>query len=332
MTFIGDLANKLLKEGRASEIERSLEEIDPAGLSDAEREEWWHLYGITAFEDGRDNVALERFQQGYQQFPESAFIRFALGQQYIRAKEPQKGFALFRETMFPEIPQRHGLAEARYAYLHGMYKDGRRFIRPFFEAYKRLKILDDNFLYMRGLPFFGSYWNHLAAFSVLTGDWAELDEVTAYVSANCSDYDFAELSVRRDAHRDGEADRVLPQLRKRIAERSAIRAFPTGFTRLLVAVIEARQTSTLRAVKDLVESVTLAKNDFPWLEDVKTLTMAQAAHRFGDSGVEERCAAAFRRRQPLLFEPDIALEFWLLEAQERLKADSGWSPDPRLQT
>ena len=321
MTLVSDLANKLANEGRASEIERELEKLDPAKLTDAEREEWWHIYGITAFEGGRGDIALERFKRGYDQFPGSPMIRFALGQQYIRAKEPEKGFALFRETPFPGIPKRHALVEARYAYLYSRYEDARIFIRPFFAVYKKLKILDDNFLYMRGLPFFGSYWNHLAAFSVLSGDWAELDEVTAYVSKNCSDYDFDRLRIERDAYCDGDATRLLPALRKRTEEIKEVPAFPTGFTRMMIAVIEARQAPTMAGAKGIIENVTLARNDFPWLQDVQTLAVADAAHRLGDREAERKGVATFLKRQPLLFEPDIALEFWLLGAQERLKAD-----------
>ena len=30
-------------------------------------------------------------------------------------------------------------------------------LRPFLGAYKQLKILDDHFLYIRGMPFFGTW-------------------------------------------------------------------------------------------------------------------------------------------------------------------------------
>jgi tetratricopeptide (TPR) repeat protein len=326
MSRVGDLANKLAHEGRAGEIEVALEGMNQATLPDAEREEWWHIYGIAAFQAGRDDVALERFQEAHRLFPSSAFIRFALGQQYIRANEPDKGFALFRETLFPQIPRQHALVEARYAYLHSRYEDGRAFIRPFFEAYKKLRVLDDHFLYVRELPFFGSYWSHLAAFSILSGDWAESDEVTDYVRHNCSDYDFDGLRVERQAYRGGDASLLLPLLNGLLAENSKASAAPTGYLRMRIAVIEARQAQTLGAVQDLIGSVTLDKNDFPWLQDVKTLTVADAAHRFGDPDVEQQNLASFCRRQALLFEPNIALDFWLLEAQERLKAGLVWPP------
>ncbi len=326
MTRISNLANKLMQQGKTDDIERELEKFDPTKLTAAEGAEWWHMYGITAFEDGREDVATERFRRGHEQFPESPMIRFALGQQYVRAKEPDKGFALFRKALFPSIPQQYALVEARYAYLHSRYDDARAFIRPFFDDYKRLKILDDDFLYMRGLPFFGSYWNHLAAFSALSGDWRELDEVTSYVTKNCSDYDFDRLRLERDAYHDDDPARLLPGLVKRIEEEAKVVGFPTGFSRMMAAVIEAREAPTLRALQDVVEGVALGGNDFPWLQDVKALTLAEAARRFGDAEAQKLYETTFLKRQALLFEPDIALEFWLLEAQERLKADLGWSP------
>ena len=224
-------------------------------------------------------------------------------------KSPKKGSHSFGKLRFRQFPKRHALVEARYAYLYSRYEDARTFIRPFFAAYKTLKILDDNFLYTRGLPFFGSYWNHLAAFSVLSGDWAELDEVTAYVSKNCSDYDFDRLRIERDAYCYGDATQLLSVLRKRIEEIKTVPAFPTGFTRMMIAVIEAGQAPTVAGAQGIIGNVTLARNDFPWLQDVQTLVVADAAHRLGDSDVERKGMATFLKRQPLLFEPDIALEF-----------------------
>ncbi len=86
------------------------------------------------------------------------------------------------------------LAQARYAYLCNRYEDGLIFIRPFFEAYKQVKILDDHFLYTCGLPFFGRWWAYLAAFAILCGELEELESVTKFATENCRDYDFEYLS------------------------------------------------------------------------------------------------------------------------------------------
>src|SRR5205807_685104 len=123
------------------------------------------------------------------------------------------------------------LAQARYAYLWNRYHDGLLFIRPFFEAYKKVRILDDHFLYVRGLPFFGRWWAHLAAFSILAGDLRELEAVTEFVVRKCYDYDFEYLKTELVAYRDDQPELLLGPLEKRL---SAIPAgnFPTGYTRM----------------------------------------------------------------------------------------------------
>jgi len=66
-------------------------------------------------------------------------------------------------------------------------------------------------------------------------------------------------------------------------------------------------------------AVTLASTDNPWLDDVRTLAFAEAAHRFGDAEEEQARIDAFLQRQPMLLQPDVALRFHLLRYQEHLK-------------
>jgi predicted Zn-dependent protease len=115
---VEELANSLQREGRVNELEPQLKNFDQFDLSPAEQESWWHLFGIVAFQEGRDAEALERFHEAYKKFPESARIRFSLGQQYIRTQAVEKGFGLFRTCKFPEVPREYALAQARYAYMH----------------------------------------------------------------------------------------------------------------------------------------------------------------------------------------------------------------------
>lgn len=63
----------------------------------------------------------------------------------------------------------------------------------------------------------------------------------------------------------------------------------------------------------------LDENDRPILEDVRTLALAEAAHRHGDVAGEREHVTRFVARQPLLLCPDVALNFHLLRYQERLK-------------
>lgn len=156
------LANGLQSSGRIEDLEFELENLDKSKLTHAELEAWWHLYGIAAFRTGRHNEATKRFEEGYKHFPGSAQIRFSLGQQYEQAKRIDRAFELFGSCVFPEIPREFAFAQVRYAYLWNRYSEGRLMLRPFLDAYKNLKILDDHFLFVRGLPFFGTWWSYLA--------------------------------------------------------------------------------------------------------------------------------------------------------------------------
>lgn len=315
---VDELANSLQREGRINELERKLKEFDRSSLSRPEQESWLHLYGIVAFQEGHDTEALDRFKEAYKNFPDSAQIRFSLGQQYIRTKDIEKGFELFRACKFPEVSREYSLAQARYAYLWNRYNDGLLFIRPFFDAYKKLRILDDHFLYVRGLPFFGRWWSYLAAFAILSADLKELEATTNYVVENCHDYDFEYLQAELRAYRDDKPEHLLEALEKRLANMPKGN-FPTGYTRINIAVIKARMATTLEVAKEILSAVTLSENDFAWLEDIRTLAIAEAAHRLDAPEIESEQVKRFLARQPMLFEPDIALNFHLLRYQESLK-------------
>lgn len=315
---VDELADSLQRSGRTQELERELERLDRSSLSASELESWWHLYGIAAFTAERNTEALERFQEAYRQFPDSAQIRFSLGQQYVRAGATEKGFELFGTCSFPEVSREYALAQARYAYLWGRYDDGFLFLRPFFEAYMRLRILDDHFLYVRGLPFFGQWWSYLAAFSILSGDLQELESVTQSVTKTCHDYDFDYLQLELKAFRDDRPEQLLDALEMRLANVSEA-TFPTGYTRMNIAAAKARAATTVGTAQELLAGVRLSEQDFPWLEDIRTLAVAEAAHRLGDTALERERAGVFLGRQPMLFEPDIALNFHLLRYQETLK-------------
>lgn len=314
---VDELANSLQHEGRIGDLERELEKLDKSKLSQAELESWWHIYGIAAFRAGRQQEATARFEEAYRRFPKSAQIRFSLGQQYVADRQIDRGFELFRSCVFPEVPREYVLAQVRYAYLWNRYDDGRLMLRPFFKAYQELKILDDHFLYVRGLPFFGAWWSYLVALSILSGDTEEIEAVTAYVRQNCHDYDFEYLAAELVAYRDDQPQVMLPLIEKRLEGARA--DFPNGYSFLKRAVIRGRAAASQQEAEDLLDQVELKGNDFPWLADIRTLAKAEIAHRFSKPDVEEKRVDEFMARQAMLFEPDIALNFHLLRYQERLK-------------
>lgn len=316
---VDDLANSLQAQGRIAELETELMALYASPLSLSEQESWWHLYGICAFQDGRDDEALDRFQQAFEKFPSSAQIRFSLGQQYIRAKQIEKGFELFLTCKFPAVSREYAMAQARYAYIWSRYEYGVAFLRPFFDAYRELRILDDHFLYVRGMPFFGRWWAYFASFCILSGDLAELDLVTNDASTNCHDYDFDYLYAQLGSYRKSEPSLLIGALEERLAK-LLDGNYSSGYTCMNLAVAKAKAANTLSDANAILTGVMLTDRDPPWLEDIRILAIAEAANRFGVSAIEQKNIEAFLLRQPMLFEPDIAINFHLLHYQELLKA------------
>jgi len=147
------LANEKLPIIGYENFEKELIAINKNELSQKEIESWYHLFGICAFQQKNHDLAKERFNEGLQRIPNSSDIKFSLAQEYIFLGNSDKAFQLFDECIFPEIPRDFALAESRYAYLFSEYEKGISYVLDFFRLYKEVKILDDHFLYIRGLPF-----------------------------------------------------------------------------------------------------------------------------------------------------------------------------------
>ncbi|MBN1855161.1 MAG: hypothetical protein JW829_20690 [Pirellulales bacterium] len=86
-------------------------------------------------------------------------------------------------------------------------------------------------------------------------------------------------------------------------------------------ILLAQESGDTQEALRLLESVTLAPNDFPWLEDMRLLAKCEQANHAVNVEQEAELRAQFIARQPLLFEPDNAINFNLLKYQEHLKAD-----------
>jgi hypothetical protein len=312
------LANSLAREGRAGALEAELQKLDPDSLKRAEQETWWRFHGIAAFQDGREAEALARFEEAQRRFPGNALIRFSLGQQCIRMGQTDRGFELFRGARFPAVPREYAFAEARYAYLCSRYDDGFSFIEPFYQEFVKLRILDDNFLFVRGMPFFGDWWAHAAAFAILARRPADLESITRYFAAMGSDYDFEQLQAEWASYRDDDPARLVPRLEQRL-DYTEKNHMPAGYARMALAAARARTAASLDEARRILGAVMLSSTDNPWLEDVRTLALAEAAHRSGDADEEQARVDTFLARQPMLLQPDVALRFHLLRYQELLK-------------
>lgn len=317
---IDAIANRLQQEGKIKHLETELAKFDPNSLEGAERESWYQLHGIVPFQQGNRLLAFERFQEGVRQCPDSAFMLFSLGQEHEFRGEIDKMFECFDKALFPKVPAQYALAEARYAYLWGRTDKGWTYVDPLMPVYFDLKILDTTFLHIRGLPFFQQSWAYLAAFSQLDGDFSKLNDLTSRAEAECSDFDFEYLKAELEGFESGDFSVLKEQLRSSIQESQSSK-FPCGYQALRLNILLGQESEDPQEAMRLLESVTLAPNDFPWLDDMRLLAKCEQANKTGNDDQEEGLCAEFMTRQPMLFEPDNAINFNLLKYQENLKND-----------
>lgn len=318
--LIDALANRLQQEGHIDRLESELAKFDPHTLEGAEKESWYHLHGIVPFQQGDRPLAFERFQEGVRQCPDAGLLLFSLGQEHEFRGETEQMFECFDQAMFPKVPAQYTMAEARFSYLWGRTDKGWSYVEPLIPVYFDLKILDTTFLHIRGLPFFEQTWSYLAAFSQLDGDFEKLSELTERAESECSDLDFDYLKAELEGLRSGDFSVLKEKLRSSIRD-SESSNFPSGYQTMRLNVLLAQEIGDEQESCRLLDSVTLADNDFPWLDDMRLLAKCERAHEAGNATQEAELRKQFLERQPMLFEPDHAISFNLLEYQENLKED-----------
>jgi len=317
---IDALANRLQQEGRIDELESELAKFDPTALEGAEKESWYHLRGIEPFRQGNRPLAFERFREGVRQCPDSGWLLFSLGQEHEFMGEIEQMFECFGKAMFPAVPAQCALAEARYAYLWNRTDKGWSYVEPLMPVYFDLKILDTTFLHIRGLPFFEQAWAYLAAFSQLDGDFESLSDLTRRAESKCHDLDFDYLKAELEGVRSGDFSILKEKLRSSIREAES-RKLPCGYHAMRLNILLAQETDDAQEAIRILDSVRLADNDFPWVGDMRLLAKCEQAHKRGNGSMETELRTQFLTRQPMLFEPDNAVNFNLLRYQENLKRD-----------
>ncbi len=86
-------------------------------------------------------------------------------------------------------------------------------------------------------------------------------------------------------------------------------------------IILAQETDDEKKANRLLDDVKLTDEDFPWLDDMRLLAKCERAGKTGNHDLEADLRQQFFARQPMLFEPDNAINFNLLKYQENLKEE-----------
>jgi hypothetical protein len=220
---------------------------------------------------------------------------------------------LFGTCRFPNISSRHVIAISRYYYLWNLIDEALRVLNPIFEAYFSLGIADDNFLHIRGLPFFGETWSYQLCYAIIRNDFLGIDDLTHHAKAKLSDYDFDRLSLFLDCCKKQAFEPEIRALEESL--RNPHPLIPNGYQKVQLASLK----SLGRTDDSLLAEISLSERDFPWLVDVLLIHRAQIAHSNNQEQKERELIKLFMDKQPRLFEPNHAANFAFVKYQETLK-------------
>jgi len=156
--LVNDMALKMSSEESFSLLESKLDQLTISSLNHLEIQSWYYHYGTVLRRRNAHGEALQMFKKGSEEYPSDQLMKFCLGQQYLFLNQPDKAFSEFDCCHFPKVIAKLILIMADYAYLHGEYERGLRYLTQLYECYLNVKVLDDHVLYMRGLSFFSDYW------------------------------------------------------------------------------------------------------------------------------------------------------------------------------
>ena len=118
---------------------------------------------------------------------------------------------MFDKASFPNVPAAYVIFAARYCYLWDRYDKSIEYLTQFIRIFYEIKIADDQFLYMRGLPFYNVIWSGLGASFELTNNLAELARITHESKARLSDYSFDDLVMFLECIQSNNFDNILEQ-------------------------------------------------------------------------------------------------------------------------
>lgn len=303
--------------GKWKELGAVLDQMDRRRLANPEQEMWYRARGIVEFRTRQRARAREIFEEGVRAFPASGWLNYGLGQEYESQGRIDEMAACFRNVRLEQVGSRTVLAMARYYYLWNRFELGQIVIQPFFDRYYELKIADDMFLHMRGLPMFDEAFGYRATLARMAGKLDQARWELARARAELSDIEVQPYELDLEATRTGNWAPVLAGLESLLESLPA--QTPTGQLRMKCALLRARGATTVEVALAELDTVRLTPDDHPWLADIRTLARAELFRRFDMPDREQSALSEFWPRQGLLFEPNHAFNFGFIDYQERLK-------------
>ncbi len=311
---------EVLGSGGWPAVEAFLAQLQPAELSDAQRQEWFQFRAISAYQAGDRDQALERYRDAVAHFPDNAQLQFGLGQELEGRGQIDEALAVFAAARFPKVSGKWAMAMVRYCFLWGRPDEGFEHLNPVLHAIYQGRIIDDHFLYTRQYPFFGTLWRTVMALSWQQGGAApaEARKILGDMAPDLADHDLGYLFEEMNALQSADFGPIITRLEHFLSQQDP-GGRVMGLLRMRVAVLRGHSLDPAES-RALIEAVPLTQSDFPWVEDVRTLALAELMAREGREADEEALLARFFERQVLLLEPEHLVYFHLLDYNEKLRA------------
>src|SRR3989440_8258937 len=298
MSDIESLVDQYGAKGKWKELGVVLDGMDRRGLPAPEQEMWYRARGIVEFRTNKRARAREIFEEGVRQFPASGWLNYGLGQEYEAQGRIDEMVACFARVRLEQVGSPAVLAIARYYYLWNRFEQGQVVIQPIFDRYYDLKIADDMFLYMRGLPMFDEAFGYRATFARLAGKLDQARYELARARSELSDLDVDRYELNVEATATGNWEPVVADLESLL--KSLEPGTPAGQLTMKRAVLRCRAVPPPRAGEGRVgaclaelDAVRLTPADHPWLADIRTAAKAELYHRVGLPDREQEALAEF---------------------------------------
>lgn len=316
---IDQLFNEYGPKGQWTELAAALDRLNRGNLKGPDLENWYHARGIVEYRTNQHARARAVFEEGLAHFPDSGWLNYGLGQEYEWLGRAEDMAACFKRVRLGDVGSATVLAIARYHYLWDQVALGQQAIQPIFDIYYQLKIVDETFVYIRGLPMFSVAFGHRATFAYLSGQMDAARSELARARSELLDYDFEAHQLDLEATATGDWQPVIDKLDATINSLDA--RLPTGSLRMKRAVLMSRRALTVEAAVAELDRCRLSTDDHAWLADIRTLARAEACHRLGDTDGEQAALSQFWPKQGMLFEPNHCFNFGFIAYQERLKPE-----------
>lgn len=315
---IENIIDKYANVGDFNSIIRELDSLELDTLTNDLLEDWYFFRGVSEMRLNNRDKALTIFETGFEKIHTSQRLAFSIGQEY-----EYKGDKNNATKYFTEVKYSHQTAEfynriIQYFYLWGKYDQGIKMTQPILETIYGLGIIDDTFLHIRELPFFSQIYPVKIVFSYLKSDFVDQDEFNRYKEKfGADELEQTENLIKALVNNDYEPILASTQT---VLDRIRNDKFPSAFQELQIALFQNKTENNLDNGFKKIDAIIIGENDFPWLNDVKTLGKAELAGRLGDKQKENELLEKYFETQLLMFEPFISFDFGLVDYQEKIKS------------